>query len=565
MKPSTNRIRRIRRAKALQVKVAFTLSASFLAISSAWSFQLDSGDPEVKINWDTAVKYSNGFRLKEASPTLISNPSLDDGDRNFSKGLISNRFDILSEFDVQYRRVGARVSATAWYDTVYNRSNDNNSLGLFGPNSSSNNSSGPYNQFPDATRKLHGRDAEILDAFVFSGFDLGDMRGNVRLGQHTVLYGESFFLGANGIAAAQAPIDVVKALSVPGTQFKELMRPVPQISGSLQVSENVSVGAYYQFRWEANRIPGVGSYFSFADNNGAGSERLVPGVIAPPGSGGILKDADLRPKNSGQGGMQLRIRKDDADFGLYAVRYHSKDSDQYLKLVATGAPPPNPPVAPATYQRVFAEGITALGASYSQSFGEVNFASEASVRHNMPFLSQVTLGPGQTADNSGNPAYAVGNSAHLQASILWQLPTTPLFREGTLAAEVAWNRALSVKKNAAAIDPNTTRDAWAIRLVATPVYRQVIPGLDLEVPIGLGYNPSGRSRVVPLFNAPASDKGGDFSLGVRAIYLDKWRFGVNYTRYFGSEGSFLDVNNNRSFQQVYKDRDFITFTASTNF
>ena len=97
-------------------------------------------------------------------------------------------------------------------------------------------------------------------------------------------------------------------------------------------------------------------------------------------------------------------------------------------------------------------------------------------------------------------------------------------------------------------------------------FDQIVNGLDITIPIGLGYNPKGASRVVPLFNAPASDKGGDFSIGLNANYLDKWRFGVNYTHYFGSADGFVNLaGTQRTFKQLYADRDFISFTAHTSF
>jgi hypothetical protein len=44
---------------------------------------------------------------------------------HFKRGVVPNRLDLLSEFDVAYKQsYGLRVSAAAWYDTVYNRSND---------------------------------------------------------------------------------------------------------------------------------------------------------------------------------------------------------------------------------------------------------------------------------------------------------------------------------------------------------------------------------------------------------------------------------------------------------
>src|SRR3546814_10898137 len=63
--------------------------------------------------------------------------------------------------------------------------------------------------FLDDTRELPGRDAELLDAFVFLRGDVGEAsQGTVRLGRHSLIYGESLFYGGNGIANAQGPSDI---------------------------------------------------------------------------------------------------------------------------------------------------------------------------------------------------------------------------------------------------------------------------------------------------------------------------------------------------------------------
>src|SRR3546814_18308220 len=110
--------------------------------------------------------------------------------------------------------------------------------------------------------------------------------------------------------------------------------------------------------------------------------------------------------------------------------------------------------------------------------------------------------------NNSNSLYATGNSAHAQLSIIQVFDGSPLWESANLIGEVAWNRRTAITKNAAALDPNTTRDAWGFRAVFEPAYYQVLPGLDVTVPIGFGYNPKGRSSVVGNFNGGV-DKGGD--------------------------------------------------------
>ena len=133
------------------VAVAAAAVVVLAFVGPAGAFQIQTDVPELKMTWDNTVKYSNAFRLKGQDSTLTGNPNLDDGDRNFNKGLISNRLDLLSELDVQYQDFGVRASGAAWYDDVYNKRNDNDSP------FTANQTSTAYNEFTSETRNLHGR------------------------------------------------------------------------------------------------------------------------------------------------------------------------------------------------------------------------------------------------------------------------------------------------------------------------------------------------------------------------------------------------------------------------
>jgi hypothetical protein len=541
---------------AWAVGVLLTAGAS----GGARAMPVDTGDDDLKLNFDNTVKYSAAWRVKEQSAGLLGNANNDDGDRNFDRGLVSNRVDWLSELDLVYaKRFGLRLSGAAWYDQVYNTHNDNPG---FAGGASPNQASVAYNQFTAATKRLHGRKTDLLDAFVFGSFDLGEQRASVRLGRHTLVWGESLFLGVNAIAGGMSPVDAIKLSSVPNTQFKEAIRPVPQVSGSVQLTPSLSLGAYYQFKWEANRLPAVGSYFSGLDTNPDGAEQLLlgPGVAAS-------RLADQKAKDRGQGGVQLRLRAGETDYGLYLIRFHSKVQQQVSVLGVTPGG-----VAPTAYRLAYHEGVTALGASASRTFGDLNVAIEGSLRRNQDLASSQAADasglapPGVIAatDNRDNPGYAVGKTAHVNVNALWSLPPTPLFAEGNLAAEVAWNRVLAVTKNAAALDPNATRDAYALRVQVEPLYRQVTGGWDLGVPLGLGYSPRG-SRSMALGPAWTPENGGDLTLGLNATYLDAWRFSLAYTHYFGREATFITSANTFSYGQYLKDRDFVAFSVRRTF
>ncbi|WP_374438242.1 DUF1302 domain-containing protein [Pseudomonas panipatensis] len=541
--------------------LALALAALVSGMPLAQAFEFDTGNPDLRVRWDNTLKYSAAWRTDGQSSKLTEGQTalnLDDGDRNFNKGLISNRVDLLSEMDLNYQNVGARVSGAAWYDDVYNRGTDNNDP------SRANSYSVNYDEFTDDTRTLHGRKGELLDAFVFGKGELGDMPLSGRLGQYAMQWGESLFYGMNGIAGGMAPIDVVKGLSVPNTQFKELIRPVKQVSGQLQLTPDVSVGAYYQFEWEANRLPAAGSYFSTDDFFGEGNERMFIGAPLFPGAQPLAfyHGQDKDAKDSGQGGVQLRWRTETVDWGVYAIRFHDKNPQLNVRPDFANL---NPLTGKAgEYYWVYPEGIEALGGSFSTTLGNVNVAGEVSTRWNQPLAStnQRTLAMGESIDNSNDPLYATGRTLHANFSWLASLEPNVLAAETSFLGEIAWNRVMSVSKNADALDPNADRDATSLRLVYEPMYRQIYPGLDLSVPIGASYTNGASEALGTGFGA---DHGGDLNIGLKGNYLNAWSLGLTYTHYYGPESTFLDANNNYSFEQSLKDRDFIAFTVSRTF
>ena len=545
-------------AKAARLSPRHRLRAMALAISAlacagaVRAVGIDTGNDELKLRWDNTLKYSAAFRVAGRSDSVLAayNPNLDDGDQDFDKGLVSNRLDLLSEFDLVYKdAVGFRLSGAGWYDSVYDQSNDNPG---FAGGAVPNALSVPPDHFTAATRKLHGRDAEVLDAFVFGKASLGDMTLSGRAGRHSLLWGESLFFGDNGIAGGQAPVDYVKLLSVPNSQFKEVIRPVDQVSGQLQLSSTVSIGAYVQLEWDPNRIPAVGSYLSRSDIFDAGGEQ----IYLPPQLGGTVpRVADLRARDSGQGGVQLRWRSEslDTDFGFYAIRYNDKNFNVYLQ----------PGV---DYRLVYQNGVRAYGASASRSFGAYNVATEFSVRRNEALVGAggLEVDPTGAGNNTDNPLYPVGSSTHGQVSVIHTLERFPLWDGGLFLGEIAWNHRAAVTRNAAALDPNATRDAIGLRMLLAPTYYQALPGVDLTVPIGLGWNPRGRSSVIPLFNGGWS-KGGDLSTGLSFEYDQTWKGGLTYTYYFGKPGGVLDAAGNFSFAQSLKDRNFVAFSVQRTF
>lgn len=548
--------------------------AASLAAASAQAFEIDVGDPDWSLRLDNTVKAGLMARTAKADPALTDTFRLlvpgvpgsafpqalnnNAGDDNFRRrGLVSQRLDLLTEFDAVFRRDhGLRFSAAAWYDGAYRGRTDA---------TDPSNGQTPFDAFPERTRKLAGRKAELLDAFVFSRQDLGEGRLlNARLGRHALQYGESLFFGDNGIARAQGPIDVLKLLGSPNAQFKEIIRPVPQLSAQLQLSPAVTVGGYAQFRWESDRLPPAGSYFS-TTNQAWGSGQ--PEVVGVPGVGNFVlrPGSDREPKDTGQFGLQVKWRLDETDLGFYAARYHDKGGQLYGQLDPLAAPGPGGTL-PGQWFFVFPEAVKVYGASASRSVGDYNFAAEASVREDMPLRSTNMLYgffPGQP-----QPRLATGRTAHVNLSTLATFGPSFMARESSLVAEIAWNRVLRKNDPEGQLDGGRTRDATALQLIFTPTYRQVLPGLDLNVPIGLRYTLDGHSSVT----AWDGQGNGSVNVGLEGNYLGAWQFALTYTKFIGKAEPFVDYTPaarggtpTLSHGNPLADRDFVALTLRRTF
>ena len=529
---------------------------------SSQAMELDSGNPDLAIRWDNTLKASGMYRLNDANDSLTQsfnaqgNPqalNLNAGDQNFrQRGIVSQRLDVLSELDAIYKgSVGFRVSAAGWQDQAYFRDTNAQNDSTIGQT--------PYNQFPDQTRKIAGSKIEVLDAFVFGSTTLTNgSKASARLGQHTILYGESLFFGDNGIAAAQGPIDVNKLLSSPNAQFKEIATPVPQLSGQWQIEPNFSVGGYVQFGWKESRVPPAGSYFSTANVpwGATGPEFVGIPASAGPVAGQYVATpgSNVVPTDGGQFGVQAKWRIDETDLGFYFARYHDKFGQLYTRLN------PGAKTTDSRWFYVFGTDISVAGMSASRSVGDFNLSVEASVRDNMPLNVNNAVYFG--SDAAAKPVTPTGNTGHLNFSALGSFGPNILARESSLVAEVAWNRVLTKNDPNNEIDKGRTRDASILQLVYTPTYRQVFDGVDIGVPLGLRYSLAGLSSIT----AWGAEGTGSATIGIEGNVRNTWQFGVNYTRYIGDSIPFNDYSKGQFGNgNPLADRDFISMNLRRTF
>jgi hypothetical protein len=500
----------------------------------ARAFELYNADG-IDLRWDNDLRYSAGLRLVAPNALSLGYPNSDDGDRNFVPGLMMNRIDLSSILDLAGDNFGAQLSLEAWYDTIYQRRTGNKSPATYNPLV-------PNTQFAPATVSLDGQHADLGDSFVYSNFSLNGMPLSVRLGRQTLLWGESLFFDQNGIAAGMAPIDYIKRTSTPDGYAHDVFLPVNQISLAAQPRPDISLAAYYQFEWRADRLPGVGSYFSDSDVEGAGTGRAF---LA--GDQFLLHAPDVKPPDGGQYGVSLHKTIDDFDLGLYVLRFHAKYPVLGVQPVAT----PSSSGYAGTFESLYPAGTDLYGASFSTYLGDNNVAGEISARRQMPLVSAspISLTILKPHDNTSY-SYALGDTLHAQLSSDTTLGPSPLWNSADLSSEISANDLLAITRNPESFFPGRSRFAASFRVLFQPHYFQVLSNLDVTPAFSLGYNFTGRSATDYTENTGT----GDVELGLSATYLSVWKADLTFTSFFGLP-----------YRQQLVDRDFALLSLGRAF
>lgn len=556
------------RIDSLRPAAAFTALAGAVALlfsGPAASVEFKTGNPDLAVRWDNTVRLNYAVRVEKRDDRIGNTPTADEGDYSFDRGdAVAERFDLLSEFDVVYRkRYGLRVSAAGWADAAYtgtSRSNPNPAL--VGPPSYIN------NQYSDYTKRLYrGPSGEILDAFVFGGFDIGNVPVQAKLGRHTVYWGESLFAGGNihGVAYAQNPLDLQKAAATPGSEAKELFRPLGQLSMQAQVSNDLSFAAQYLLEWEASRFPEGGTYLGAADFLANGPDGQFAGPL-----GFARRGAPSEPRQRGEWGVSSRWSPQwlDGTLGLY----YRKFADKVPQVFLTRAVPGN-----SVYSLIYADNIDLLGVSLAKSIAGISVGAEVSYRRNTPLNSQ-GLAPVAGMPARGETPGARGDTAHALINAVGVIPKTPVFDTANWAAELTWSRWEKVRSganlfNAVGFAPCNGRDKWdgcvtksfvGLALSFTPTWYQVFPSVDLSAPITYSRGLHGNAATF----GGGNEASGAYSVGVGADVQQKYRVDLKYIDSFGryrsnAAGTAVATTNGSS--ALLKDRGFVSLTFKTTF
>jgi hypothetical protein len=529
------------------VLLGTTVGALSLArphVAEALNIYSDNG---VQINLDTTVEYANFYRVNDPSAILTNNINGDEGDRNFRHGLVSNYFSALPVLDIKDGNYGAHVSGQFYLDTEYLQKNQNNSPATFNPISTTDNRS-----FTSATRNINGQNAMLLDAFVYGSkyFGAGDNQEiTVKVGRQTLLWGQSLFFSANGIAAGQAPIDILTAEQLPNAETQQIILPVGQAVVTYQPNQVLTFQAYYQFEWEHDVFQGVGSYFSSSDLLDKGGQRL----IAVPGAAYLYRVKDLSPEHqNGQFGASAQATLGNYDVGLYALRYDAKAPEVY-----TGAPQADKGGGTSnvgSYYLVYPRDIQIYGAAVSTTLGPANVAAEISGRRNMPLDSNGSGSATYPGSANAGALYPVGSTMAAQISALYLSPGLSWDPGGlSLAGEYAMNHVLSVDRNRSALAPGRDNTAGEFEFTVTPTYFfSFLPNIQINFPVGFTYDLFGRSQI----DSTENHGTGAVTAGVTAIYLTTWTAGLVYKDYIGKPDPSLNS---------LADRGYLSFNVEHTF
>lgn len=438
-------------------KVSSLAAATALAMSTpAHALQFEKGGWSG--SWDTTVSYGLGIRMEDRNMDHIgfanggqaASVNSDDGNLNFDKGdIFSNALKLSTELELTKGNYGAFFRVNALYDDVIaNDRVDNRPLNNLATNPPPAPVLGKI-KFTDDAVDLAGSRIELFDAYLFGEFSAGDRFGSWKFGNQVLSWGESTFI-QNSINAVN-PIDVTK-IRVPGAELKEALIPVPMVSGTLELTENTSLEAFYQMKWEPFRIDPRGAYFSTNDfaGEGGGTHGVLLGFGANSenGTAGIVARApDREARDDGQLGIAYRVfapELNDTEFGFFFMNYHSRlpaisavvgeESSYVPGAAAANATTSSTSAAVSNfigtvvaqsngskYVIEYPEDIQLYGVSFNTSLGKTGIALQGELSHRRGVPLQVddvellftTVGAGAKSAaclsaTSGNAAIACG-------------------------------------------------------------------------------------------------------------------------------------------------------------
>jgi len=571
----------------------FVLSALYANHSLAADFYFGQDD-DVHLQINSQLSVGASWRLKDADPRFIATTNggtgatstTDDGNLNFKQGKTFSKI-IKGNHDLQLTKdnIGAFVRVKYWYDKELN--DENRAHGNFANSYVPSTPLGDQG-FADFT-KFSG--LEVLDAYVFGQFDLGEMPLDLRLGRQVVSWGESTFI-QGGISSIN-PFDV-SAFRRPGAALKEGLLPVGMVYANLGLTENLSLETFYQYEWEKTQIDGCGTLFSGADFAASGCEAVT--VIAPDQhalAGGFFaqRQNDIEPDDGGQYGFALRYyaqELNDTEFGLYFLNIHSRlpliNAVRTRVPTATGDPtkvfvplsldPTSGALAALNpgYLIEFPEDLKYYGLSFATNVsgialsGEISYKPDTPIQINGPDIVAATLTEAPslrfterlTTVGYGEIArgYDLFDVTQIQVTGLKFFEQVMGASRLTLIGEAAMILTDDIEKSSQHYGRNAvfgtdgtkgfvTDSAWGYRLQAVWNYADVFAGVSLKPTLAWSHDVDGYSpEPAQQFHQGRKSLG----LAIEASYQQKYSATLGYKTFNGGSHNVLE------------DKDFISLS-----
>jgi len=565
------------------------LAAATAAAMQAQAFKFDTAD-DWDVRWDNTVKGNLMVRVQDQDPSVYDpNRAVpraaaalaDDATYSVDHGnFVSQRADLLSELDVIWQdKYGFRVSGAGWYDFAYDGNSDapqsGPTQGFPDAYSTWGSLSVRPGEYTDAAKDLHYRGGELLDAFVFANFEVADASANVRVGRHTLYWGNSLLSTAaiHGFAGSMAALDLAKGLGTPGSEAKELFIPNNKISTVVQFNDQVTLNAFYALEFVPLRWPEGGTYFSLNEALTEDSEFLtaIPGGVGSPRFGFIAND--YKSKDSGDFGFNLQYKIEAWDLetafiymnntdrltsGLYGTNGADLTQGDRDLAAQTNA------FLLGSYGWVYKDDIDTFGIALSKEMFDISWGADFVYRNNNalnPDLTQSLTGTGYTSpgdvDTGNNYPGPTGDTAHIVLNGLGLLNGDwGLWDGGQYLVELTLSDLLSFGEFENKANTFVKEDKVCSNLsgVFRPTWYQVRSGWDLSVPASLSYTMS--CKQAPN-SAGGNEKVGNGSLAAQIDIDQTWTATLAYNVYFGPQ-----PNGTAAF---IKDRDNIALTVKRTF
>ncbi|WP_167629355.1 DUF1302 domain-containing protein [Aquipseudomonas alcaligenes] len=568
-----------------------------LPLGLAQAFQVRSGDWTTSL--DTTVSYGVSYRMEGQDDKLIaranggsgSNSGLinsDDGNLNFRKGdLFSEMVKVVSEMDLRYQeRHGVFIRGRAFYD--FELEDD----------------SRRHREISDGGLDEASSSIDLLDAFVYGSWTVGERDLNARLGRQVINWGEGLFY-QNGIGATN-PVDI-NALRAPGSEVKEAYMPTFMIYGSFELRDNLTLEGYWQpgKAWEASKIDPCGTYFSTLDPLGEDCEYLSAAPLQEQITGrvgealafdspaaaqawanslapGLVNDLlrgyipttfipraqDIDGDDSAQYGLALRWyvpELKDTELGFYYLRYNMQvpmiglTVGQPVVLPVVGA---LPDASSSRYYAEYLEKRDLFGISFNTSIGGdsifngLSLAGELSYRPDTPialglneYLPTALLNPDGLAVGTRLDGYREKDMFQASLAAIYNFNGLLGSDSAALFSELVASRVQGLESDVDYYE--ATSSAYGAQASLQLTYTNVFNLVNLVPSVGYQYSING---VAPQLTNGLDEEAQSWSVGLDAIYQESLTVGAKYVGYSGG-----GISNKRT------DRDYLTFNVKYSF